>query len=149
MDRMNERTGNGGFSLLELLIVVAIILIIATLALPSFLRSRMSANESAAVSNLRQVNVAQNIYLIAHQSFGPLDQLVDKGLLDDRYDSGNMSGYALGVAISPDGLNYVVTAAAVSETTGRYDYYTTPDYVVRYSTTADRAPDGEAGAPVQ
>ena len=54
---------NRGFSLLELLIVVAIILIIATIAIPSLLRSRQAANESAAVANLRTINTAEVTYL--------------------------------------------------------------------------------------
>lgn len=53
---------NRGFSLLELLIVAAIILIIATIAIPSLLRSRKSANESAAVATLKMVNTAQVTY---------------------------------------------------------------------------------------
>ena len=54
---------SSGFSLLELLIVVAIILIIATIAIPSLLRSRQAANETGAVANLRTVNTAQITYL--------------------------------------------------------------------------------------
>jgi type IV pilus assembly protein PilA len=51
-----------GFSLIELLIVVAIILIIAAIAVPSLLRSRMLANESAAASTTRTLNTAQATY---------------------------------------------------------------------------------------
>ena len=54
---------NSGFSLLELLIVVAIILIIATIAIPSLLRSRQAAQESSAVSNIRTINTAEVTYL--------------------------------------------------------------------------------------
>jgi type IV pilus assembly protein PilA len=49
-----------GFSLLELLIVVAIILIIATIAVPTLLRSRQTANESSAVANLRTIGNADS-----------------------------------------------------------------------------------------
>src|SRR5271169_5956384 len=59
-----------GFSLIELLIVVAIILIIAAIAVPSFLRSRMAANESAAVAALRTLNTAQISYSSAYPSVG-------------------------------------------------------------------------------
>lgn len=51
-----------GFSLIELLIVVAIILIIAAIAIPNFLRSRMAANEAAAASNLRAITTAAVTY---------------------------------------------------------------------------------------
>jgi len=51
-----------GFSLIELLIVVAIILIIAAIAIPNLLRARISANESSAVSSLRTINTAEVTY---------------------------------------------------------------------------------------
>ena len=51
-----------GFSLIELLIVVAIILIIAAIAIPNLLRSRMAANESSAVGSVRTVNTAEVTY---------------------------------------------------------------------------------------
>src|SRR5207253_8585759 len=57
--RGNVMKNNRGFSLLELLIVVAIILIIATIAIPSMLRSRQAANESHAIANLRTLNTAE------------------------------------------------------------------------------------------
>ena len=52
-----------GFSLIELLIVVAIILLIAAIAIPNFMRARMAANESAAASSIRTINTAEMSYL--------------------------------------------------------------------------------------
>ena len=52
-----------GFSLIELLIVVAIILIIAAIAIPNLLRARMAANESAAASSIRTINTAEVSYV--------------------------------------------------------------------------------------
>ena len=68
-----------GFSLIELLIVVAIILIIAAIAIPNLLRSRMAADESAAVAALRNMNNSQATYIISYASFGFADSLVKLG----------------------------------------------------------------------
>jgi type IV pilus assembly protein PilA len=59
-----------GFSLIELLIVVAIILIIAAIAIPNLLRSRMAANEASAVGSLRTINTAEVTYSTTYPSMG-------------------------------------------------------------------------------
>src|SRR6266849_1622419 len=62
----NER----GFSLIELLIVVAIILIIAAIAIPNLLRSRMAANQAAAASSIRTLNTAQVAFSTTYPQVG-------------------------------------------------------------------------------
>jgi type IV pilus assembly protein PilA len=64
-----------GFSLIELLIVVAIILVLAAMAIPNLLRSKMSANEASAVSSLRAVANAQTTYALTYPDLGYSDQL--------------------------------------------------------------------------
>ena len=59
-----------GFSLIELLIVVAIILIIAAIAIPNLLRSRMAANESSAVGSLRTINTAEVTFSTTYPTVG-------------------------------------------------------------------------------
>jgi prepilin-type N-terminal cleavage/methylation domain-containing protein len=59
-----------GFSLIELLIVVAIILIIAAIAIPNLLRSKMAANESSAVGSMRTINTAEVTYATAYPNVG-------------------------------------------------------------------------------
>jgi len=71
----SARQTQKGFSLIELLIVVAIILIIAAIAIPNLIRSKISANEAAAVSNIRTVNTAQTTYQIAYPSVGYANNL--------------------------------------------------------------------------
>ncbi|MGA2960484.1 MAG: type II secretion system protein [Candidatus Korobacteraceae bacterium] len=59
-----------GFSLIELLIVVAIILVIASIAIPNLLRSRIAANEASAVGSLRTINTAEITYVTTYPSVG-------------------------------------------------------------------------------
>jgi prepilin-type N-terminal cleavage/methylation domain-containing protein len=59
-----------GFSLIELLIVVAIILIIAAIAIPNLLRARMAANDSSAAASVRSINTAEIAYFAAYQTIG-------------------------------------------------------------------------------
>ncbi len=68
-----------GFSLIELLIVVAIILIIAAIAIPNLLRSRIAANESSAVGSLRSINTAEVVYASTYPQQGFADTLAKLG----------------------------------------------------------------------
>jgi type IV pilus assembly protein PilA len=68
-----------GFSLIELLIVVAIILVIAAIAIPSLLQARMSANESSAVGSLRTLTTAEITYYNAYPTVGYSNAIVQLG----------------------------------------------------------------------
>ena len=96
-----------GFSLIELLIVVAIILIISAIAVPSYLRSRMQANEASAVGSVRMINTAAVTYSSTYANVGFPTALADMGganpcaaapatacLLDDLLAHGSKSGYS-------------------------------------------------------
>ena len=143
---------NQGFSLLELLIVVAIILIIATIAIPSLLRSRQSAEESSAVAQIRTINSAEVTYLSSNQgSYGDLPSLITQGLIDGRF-AGSVSGYNFTVTAS--GSNYTTNADPTSTNAGRFGYFSAPDAVLRYATyqggnCVPCYPGSLSGAPVQ
>jgi prepilin-type N-terminal cleavage/methylation domain-containing protein len=135
-----------GFSLLELLIVVAIILIIATIAIPNLLRSRQTANESAAVATMKTINAAQVAYSSTGTNFGTLAALIDARLLDESFNRPK-AGYIY--TITASGFDYTAQANPVTNS-GRYAYYSHPDAVVRYSVVASLAPTPAlAGRPVQ
>ena|SRR5215510_2241274 len=143
---------NRGFSLLELLIVVAIILIIATIAIPSLLRSRQAAQESAAVSQLRTINTAEVTYLSSNAgNYGNIGELITAGLLDGRFAT-SVSGYTFVVAAS--GSDYTAVATPTSTNAGRFGYFSLPDAVIRYQTATGTTcnpcfPTNQSGAPVQ
>lgn len=68
-----------GFSLIELLIVVAIILIIAAIAIPNLLRARMSANDSGAAATIRTINTAEVTYTTSYPNLGFAVSLTNLG----------------------------------------------------------------------
>jgi len=143
-----------GFSLIELLIVVAIILIIAAIAIPNLLRSKQSANEAAAVSVLRNVHNSQAVYIIQFtNSIGYADSLIKLGpgvpcdmnhaCLSDQLvgcaampclKSGYMF-YMLSTSAAAPFADYTATATPVSwANTGSKNYCTTDDGIIRYET---------------
>lgn len=106
-----------GFSLIELLIVVAIILIIAAIAIPNLLRSRIAANESSAVGSLRTIVTSQVTYATTYPTQGFAPDLKSMGpvpgggvpdstqadLLDAQLSTGSKSGYGFQSTGATDG----------------------------------------------
>ena len=126
-----------GFSLIELLIVVAIILIIAAIAIPNLLRARIAANESSAVASVRTLNTAQISYNSAYPTVGFASTLANLGgtscapptstgacLIDTQLQSGTKSGYSFalsGVSGTPASTYQVIaTPLAPNQTGTRY-----------------------------
>jgi type IV pilus assembly protein PilA len=149
-----------GFSLIELLIVVAIILIIAAIAIPSFLHSRMAANESAAVAAIRTLNTAQISYNSAYPTVGFASTLTALGgsgsscapatptsacLIDDNLAAGQRSGYYFTMSNSngtPNSTyNVMATPILVNYSGVRY-FCSYADAVVRVSMAAITTCDG-------
>ena len=91
-----------GFSLVELLIVITIILIIAAIAMPNLLRARRSANEASAIASMRAIGTAQTMYRTSHGSYADMAGLRSDNALAEDLATGKKSGYLFGVALGPD-----------------------------------------------
>jgi type IV pilus assembly protein PilA len=138
-----------GFSLIELLIVVAVILIIAAIAIPNFLHARMAANEASAVSSVRVINGSEVAYAAANPSIGYSVLLTDLGpasgdYIDATLAGGLKGGYAftyLQGAGGPPATNYTLNADPTSRSiTGQRSFYTDQTNVIHYNVSAVAGP---------
>ncbi len=151
-----------GFSLIELLIVVAIILIIAAIAIPNLLRSRIAANEASAVGSMRTINTAEVTYASTYPSIGFAPDLNTLGPGATAGNSTSTSANAVlldsvlgctagtGTGSCPkSGYSFAITAGTgspltffssngnpISLQTGTRYFYSDASGVVRYNTTA-------------
>jgi len=138
-----------GFSLIELLIVVAIIGIIAAIAIPNLLSARKSANESSAVGTLRTCASAEVTYANNNNTYATLAQLNTAGLVDSAVSGGNAkSGYqytSTGVSTSA----FCVQGTRSGAGSGDKDFNVVEDGVVRFvAGTTPTAVAAGSGAPI-
>jgi type IV pilus assembly protein PilA len=153
---MSDRIGTrkqSGFSLIELLIVVAIILIIAAIAIPNLLRSRMAANEASAVGSIRTINTSAVTYSSTYPANGYPATLVTLGpsgagactavpatacLIDSVLAAGTKSGYTFkwtGDGATPSvGYSLIATPVSVGSS-GQRMFFSDQSGVIRYATT--------------
>ena len=150
-----------GFSLIELLIVVAIILIIAAIAIPNLLRSRIAANEASAVGSLRTINTAEVTYASTYPAQGFATALSTLGgtgtsssstsaLLLDNVLGAAAPGGSTAPGNVKSGYSFYITAAGAQpvptyasnanpvtvDQTGKRYFYSDASTVIRYNTTA-------------
>jgi len=139
-----------GFSLIELLIVVAIILIIAAIAIPNYWKARMAANESAATNAIRTINTAEVSYVAAYPTVGYASILhlagaspctpssstacfIDNNLALATSAPGK-SGYVYGL-VNTQATYYVSAVPNVPSTSGTRSFCSTEDGVIRYDSS--------------
>jgi prepilin-type N-terminal cleavage/methylation domain-containing protein len=133
----NADPGLGGFSLVETLVVVMVILIIAAIAIPNLVHGKMRANEAAAVSSIKTINTAQLMYNDAFPEVGYASSLANLGangstcdkptstnaclIMDEALTSGLKSGYMFEIVTDGNtpAMSYSVTATPESSLSGR------------------------------
>ena len=157
-----------GFSLIELLIVVSIILIIAAIAIPNLLRSRQSANQASAVANVRTISTGSVSYWVTYSNGYPPSLaalggisgtpatcnqaiLVDEVLTTAPYQKSGYQYAFLGqqgnVAIAPAGctpgfVGYLATAVPITPgVTGNISYCSSEPGIIHYDSTGALPPD--------
>ena len=157
-----QNTSDHGFSLIELLIVVAVILVIAAIAIPNFIQSKMRANESAAGQSLRAITTAEVLYS-SNFSIGFSADLPSLGgsgavsqtnaqLIDQVLSSGTKSGYTFSYAVlASDALGNVVSYSVNANPvapgyTGMRYFYADQTAVIRVNASM---PAGPTDNPIQ
>jgi prepilin-type N-terminal cleavage/methylation domain-containing protein len=159
-----------GFSLIELLIVVAIILIIAAIAIPNLLRSRIAANESSAVGSVRSINTAEVTYSTTYPNVGFSTTMPELGgapaacaagatstaacLIDDVLANAttaatSKSGYFFtyaNVAGTPSVAYSVTAAPAVPQQSGQRGFFSDQSGVIRFDAAGAAT---QASTPLQ
>ena len=140
--RFRYRSRRSGFSLIELLIVIAIILILLAIAVPKFSSARMNATETVVIREVQTIHQAQTQY---YSQFGRYAQNLPElaGLIPKALADGKKGGYIFAVRANPGG--YSVTANPdVYDSTGRFRFYSDQTVVIRRNTGKEPA---NAGSP--
>lgn len=144
-----------GFSLVELIIVVSIILVIAAIAIPSLINSRQRANESSAINAVKTVLTSETTYNTQYNSFSP--NLVTLGdtdvpgcapspttacIVSGPLSNGQNGAYVL--TLTSDGLtpsvNFIVTANPISGWAGQWSYCSDASNILFYDTAGACTP---------
>jgi prepilin-type N-terminal cleavage/methylation domain-containing protein len=146
-----KRFSDQGFSLIELLIVVLIIGIIAQMAIPHLMQSKLAANEASAITTVRSVLQAETLYVttLGSGKYATMGALVIGMLVDTVVGSSTKDGYIFAISLGAADASFVVDARPMGySNSGIRSFYSDETAVIRYTTadsaaTASSSPLGE------
>lgn len=136
-----KRFSDQGFSLVELLIVVLIIGIIAQMAIPHLMRSKLAANEASAITTVRSVLNAETLYVttVGSGRYASMGSLVSGMLVDTVVGSSTKDGYVFAISLGAADASFVIDARPTGYlNSGIRSFFSDETAVIRY-TTADSA----------
>ena len=137
-----------GFTLIELMIVVAIIAIIAAIAIPSLMNARKAGNEASAISSLRTLSTTNEQYRTRFQTYADsLANLQATGYIDDVLGTGTKSGYVLGSYVFATNTWEVVATPEDVGASGDRNFFVDQTGVIRF--TDDGSVPGAASPPIK
>lgn len=150
------RSKQRGFSLIELLIVVAILLVITAIAIPAVVAANQAGHEAAAASTLKTLTTANVAYKNLYPSIGYAALAANLGsaalatcpetpdpagvgaclmakATADQLDAGTLSGYTFAYTVTNGGAGYTMSAAPTTKSDGRKAYFTDQSGTIVYS----------------
>ncbi|MCZ6620569.1 MAG: prepilin-type N-terminal cleavage/methylation domain-containing protein [Deltaproteobacteria bacterium] len=136
-----KRFSDQGFSLVELLIVVLIIGIIAQMAIPHLMQSKLAANEASAITTVRSVLNAETLYVttVGSGRYATMGALVSGMLVDTVVGSSTKDGYVFAISLSASDTGFAIDARPTGyRNSGIRSFFADETAVIRY-TTADSA----------
>jgi prepilin-type N-terminal cleavage/methylation domain-containing protein len=146
-----KRFSDKGFSLVELLIVVLILGIIAQMAIPHLMQSKLAANEASAITTVRSVLNAETLYVTTAGAgrYGDMTALVSGMLVDTVVGSSTKDGYVFSISLGAGNISFGLSARPTGyNTSGIRSFFADETAVIRYTTanspaTASSTPLGE------
>lgn len=120
-----------GFSLIELLIVVVIIGVIASLAIPGLQRARKYAQSGSAIQSLRTITTAENLYERRFRVYATLTDLAPEGTIDVNLGNGSKSGYTFTITLPADAKSFACNADPQFDPTTAVYFFADDTAVIR------------------
>jgi prepilin-type N-terminal cleavage/methylation domain-containing protein len=134
-----------GFSLIELLVVVGVLMIISAIAIPGLRRARNNANAGSAIQSLRTLTTAEHLYEGRFHQYATLAQLVPEGTIDTHLGAGLKSGYSFTLTLSSGNKAFSCNATPLDDPTNLPHYFVDHTAVIRYN---EGAPANASSPPI-